>query len=89
MEEGSRASNFSGHNPGGYGSQIMGSRWMVQGSLAEVKLKTATLYGEKVYDYEIEIKLKDLTIFDFVISMGHKGPTTFQGGWRTKTWVFL
>ena len=53
MEEGIRASNFSGHNPGGYGSQIMVSRWMVQGSLVEVKLKAATLYGEKAYDYEI------------------------------------
>ena len=65
------------------GSQILGSRWTVQGSLGEVNLKVATLCGEKEYNYKIGINL------NFVINIGCRSRTTCRGGWIARIWGFL
>ena len=63
---------------GGKGTQILGSRWTVQGGLGEVNLRAATYYGEKEYNYGIGMNLKDITVFKFCHKHRSQNPNSIM-----------
>ena len=57
--------------------------------MREVKLRAATLYGEKEYTYDIGMNLKDLTVFEFYHKHGLQMPNNMSRWVEGKDLGFL